>query len=207
MNAPPVRPEELYMSMANALFDAAGVQPTDKDDAPASGTELALRPDPESHPSLPEAAPSVFYKDSRWFYKAPQRPVVLKCSSRVCCNGAPADYKCHSCVKFDAAGLGFCCSDCFVHCHPSYREDHRFVPIEQATCIEEDITAMTYRAELNENMGQLQSLLEQVRDLGAKLGSDGCTGDGNQGEDRPTPLLIEQESSHMPPAGYGGHEN
>ena len=114
-----VKNADVYTAMGDALY---AVPPTEKMAVLRPPSPLTVRPKPSAN---------VFYEKSRFYFSAPLEPQPPLCTSKVCCDGTKAVWKCHSCVKFDARGKGWYCSACFNKHHPWFRDSHSYVPISE----------------------------------------------------------------------------
>ena len=112
----------------------------------------------------------IFYRQTTTF--ATQLPAAVlpkRCTCQYLCTGAPAEYKCLSCVMYDPKGVGFFCKLCFDARHPWYRVGHMYIDIDRDESIAHTIKVGHRRAEMIRYEREGIDLLKRVAELGPKI--------------------------------------
>lgn len=112
----------------------------------------------------------IFYRQTTTFStQLPPAVLPKRCTCQYLCTGAPAEYKCLSCVMYDPKGVGFFCKLCFEARHPWYRIGHMYIDIDRDESIAHTIKVGHRRAEMIRYEREGVDLLQRVVDMGPKM--------------------------------------
>ena len=145
--------DNFYHSMAECMLRGVPPPPTRPRTPEPEGTE---RPPPVGN---------AFYQDSRFFYKPPVESERAMCTICAKCDEDapdPAEYKCYSCVKYDARGKGHFCKACFKARHPPHRVKHVWQRIENEENLDEAANDQLVRAEMDKQIAGINATIQVV---------------------------------------------